>query len=51
MEEDRPTEGFGLGLSLAYRIIKLHKGDIKVDTKIGLGTTFTIYLPVAGKVS
>jgi len=38
--------GTGLGLSLSYGIIKKHGGDIKVTSKIGKGTTFTVYLPV-----
>ncbi len=40
-------EGFGLGLSLASRIIKLHKGEIKVSSIIDVGSTFTVRLPVA----
>lgn len=40
--------GFGLGLSLADRIIKLHKGDIAVSSTPGEGTLFRITLP-AGK--
>lgn len=40
--------GFGLGLSLTSRIIKLHRGNIKVDSVVDKGTTFSIYLPVAG---
>lgn len=39
--------GFGLGLSLASRIIKLHKGDITVKSRSGEGTLFRITLPVA----
>jgi len=39
------AKGFGLGLSLANRIIKLHKGKITVVSKPGSGTTFTIELP------
>lgn len=39
--------GFGLGLSLASRIIKLHKGEILVESVVGKGTTFTVKLPVA----
>ena len=39
--------GFGLGLSLASRFIKLHKGEIGVQSEINKGTTFTILLPVA----
>jgi len=37
--------GFGLGLSLAMRIVKLHKGAIKVVSGQNTGTTFTIELP------
>jgi signal transduction histidine kinase len=38
--------GTGLGLSVSYGIIKNHKGDIRVESWIGEGTTFTIELPV-----
>ena len=42
----KPTgEGTGLGLSLAYDIIKAHGGDIKVETKEGEGSKFVIELP------
>jgi signal transduction histidine kinase len=35
-------EGVGLGLSIAYRIIREHGGDIKVSSRVGRGTTFKI---------
>lgn len=35
----------GLGLTVAYSIIKKHNGLIDVDSKLGAGTCFTIYLP------
>lgn len=38
-------EGTGLGLSLSYDIVKAHGGLIKLDTKEGEGTEFTIVLP------
>jgi signal transduction histidine kinase len=47
VEENRSTGGFGLGLSLAERIIKLHKGAIEVASEKGEGTTFYISLPAA----
>jgi PAS domain S-box-containing protein len=37
--------GSGIGLSLVYRIIQLHDGDVKVDSTPGKGTRFTIKLP------
>lgn len=45
IEEHRSTTGFGLGLSLARQIIKLHRGHIKVDSKLGHGTKFKIGFP------
>jgi two-component system, NtrC family, sensor kinase len=38
-------EGTGLGLSVAYGMIKEHGGWIEVDSQLGRGTCFTIYLP------
>ena len=38
-------KGTGLGLSLSYNIVKQFKGDIKVESEINKGTTFTIILP------
>lgn len=49
-EETKFEPGFGLGLSLANRIIKLHKGYITVRSVSGKGTTFTIILPIASAV-
>lgn len=37
--------GYGLGLSIAQKIIKLHKGKISVKSEVDHGTTFIIYLP------
>jgi two-component system, NtrC family, sensor kinase len=43
----KPTgQGTGLGLSLAYDIVKAHGGELKVETKEGEGTAFSISLPV-----
>jgi len=43
----KPTgQGTGLGLSLAYDIVKTHGGELKVETKEGEGSEFIIKLPV-----
>ncbi len=42
----KPTgQGTGLGLSLSYDIVKAHGGELKVETKEGEGSEFTIILP------
>lgn len=42
-------KGSGLGLSTAYSIIKNHNGLIKIESELGKGTTFFIYLPASKK--
>ena len=39
--------GSGLGLTLTYKIIKEHAGDIEVSSRPGAGTTFRVYIPVS----
>ncbi|BBO82908.1 hypothetical protein DSCO28_34740 [Desulfosarcina ovata subsp. sediminis] len=39
-------KGTGLGMNIAYNIIKKHNGDIRVESSKGKGTTFVIQLPV-----
>ena len=38
-------KGVGLGLSVTYSLIKTHGGYIKVDSEIGRGTTFSVFIP------
>ena len=41
-------KGTGLGLSTVKKIVQAHKGEIKVDSKLGKGTTVTIFIPKSG---
>jgi two-component system, NtrC family, sensor kinase len=41
-------KGTGLGLNVAYNIIKKHQGSIDVQSEVGKGTTFTVRVPVNG---
>jgi len=48
-KEKKARGGIGLGLATCDSIIKYHNGLISVDSKVGAGTTFTIYLPAMFK--
>lgn len=44
-------KGSGLGLATTYSIIEKHDGYITVDSKLGVGTTFYVYLPATATLS
>lgn len=46
-EDSRGITGFGVGLPLVHRIVKLHNGQINAVSTVGKGTIFTIELPNA----
>ncbi|MFT7638187.1 MAG: signal transduction histidine kinase [Candidatus Omnitrophota bacterium] len=41
-----PVPGSGLGLSIAHSIVRLHGGEIHIDSKVGEGSTFFVTLPL-----
>jgi two-component system cell cycle sensor histidine kinase/response regulator CckA len=43
----KPAQGQGMGLSVVFGIVKGHKGWIAVDSEVGVGSAFHIYLPAA----
>ena len=41
------SKGTGLGLSVVYGVVNNHRGFVQVESEVGVGTTFSVYLPVA----
>ncbi len=48
-EEDQ-SPGAGLGLSIVRAIVELHGGHVTVDSEVGVGSTFTLWLPIGEHV-
>jgi len=40
------SEGSGVGLSLVYRALQLHDGDVRITSEVGRGTTVSLILPI-----
>ena len=45
-DRSRNTGGTGLGLAIVRAIVQAHHGSIQVDSKLDLGTTFIVRLPI-----
>jgi signal transduction histidine kinase len=39
------AKGLGIGLSLVQEIVKLHRGDIQIESELGKGSAFTVRFP------
>jgi signal transduction histidine kinase len=39
------VKGLGIGLSLVQEIVKLHGGEVHLESELGKGTTFIVKLP------
>ena len=49
--EKRVAQGMGLGLSIARDLVEAHQGRLEVQSQPGLGSQFTVWLPLTTPIS
>ena len=45
----RELGGTGLGLAIVKHILNRHRGALDIDSTVGIGSTFTVHLPIASR--
>ncbi|WP_457574423.1 sensor histidine kinase [Desulfolithobacter sp.] len=50
-DRSRSKQGLGLGLTLAQAMVSAHKGRIEVESDLGRGSTFTVFLPLPSHIT
>ena len=46
-ENEEMAQGTGMGLAMVKRILEIHNADIKVSSKVGEGSCFSVFIPAA----